>query len=59
VIAKVGVLLHQCDEIPTYDLYVFAGYAVEFLEWLTTGAAEFGFRTEVSGPARVPTAAQG
>jgi heterotetrameric sarcosine oxidase gamma subunit len=42
VIAQIGVLLHQCDEIPTYDLYVLAGYALEFLEWLTSSAAEFG-----------------
>jgi heterotetrameric sarcosine oxidase gamma subunit len=48
VIAQIGVLLHQCDEIPTYDLYVLAGYAVDFLEWLTSSAAEFGFRTETS-----------
>jgi heterotetrameric sarcosine oxidase gamma subunit len=56
VIAQIGVLLHQCDEVPTYDLYVPAGYAVDFFEWLTSSAAEFGFRAEVSGPARVPTA---
>jgi sarcosine oxidase subunit gamma len=56
VIAQIAVLLHQCDEIPTYDLYVPAGYAVDFLEWLTSSAAEFGFRTEVSDPARVPNA---
>jgi heterotetrameric sarcosine oxidase gamma subunit len=42
VIAQIGVLLHQCDEIPTYDLHVLAGYAVDFLEWLTSSAAEFG-----------------
>ena len=44
VIAQIGVLLHQCDEIPTYDLYVFPGYALDFLEWLTSSAAEFGYR---------------
>jgi methylglutamate dehydrogenase subunit D len=59
VIAQIGVLLHQCDEVPTYDLYVSAGYAADFFEWLTSSAAEFGFRAEVSGPARVPTAVQG
>jgi heterotetrameric sarcosine oxidase gamma subunit len=46
VIAHVGVLLHHCDEIPTYDLYVLAGYALDFLEWLTSSAAEFGFWAE-------------
>ncbi|MGH6900958.1 MAG: sarcosine oxidase subunit gamma [Geminicoccaceae bacterium] len=46
VIARIGVLLHQCDERPTYDLYVFAGYAVDFLAWLTASAAEFGYRVD-------------
>jgi sarcosine oxidase subunit gamma len=46
VIAQIGVLLHQCDEIPTYDLYVFRGYALDFLEWLTSSAAEFGYRID-------------
>jgi sarcosine oxidase subunit gamma len=44
VIAQIGVLLHQVDEHPTYDLYVFSGYALAFLEWLTSSAAEFGYR---------------
>ena len=48
VIAQIGVLLHQCDEIPTYDLYVFSGYALDFLEWLTSSAAEFGY--DVNAP---------
>ena len=47
-IAQIGVLLHQVDEAPTYDLYLFAGYALDFLEWLTTSAAEFGYRIETS-----------
>jgi heterotetrameric sarcosine oxidase gamma subunit len=46
VIAQVGVLLHQLDEAPTYDLYVSAGYAADFLAWLTTSATEFGYRIE-------------
>jgi sarcosine oxidase subunit gamma len=41
VIAQVAVLLHQGDERPTYDLYVFAGYAVDFLGWLTSSAVAF------------------
>jgi heterotetrameric sarcosine oxidase gamma subunit len=45
-IAQVGVLLHQIDDRPTYDLYVFAGYARDFLDWLTASAAEFGYRIE-------------
>ena len=46
VIEQVGVLLHQIDDHPTYDVYVFAGYGVDFLHWLTTSAAEFGYRVE-------------
>jgi sarcosine oxidase subunit gamma len=46
VIAQIGVLLHQSDEIPTYDLYVFSGHALDFLEWLTSGAGEFGYRID-------------
>jgi sarcosine oxidase subunit gamma len=46
VIAQIGVLLHQCDEIPAYDLYVFSGYALDFLQWLTSSAAAFGYRIE-------------
>jgi sarcosine oxidase subunit gamma len=45
-IAQIGVLLHQVDERPTYDLYVAAGYAVDFFEWLAASAAEFGGRIE-------------
>ena len=45
-IAQIGVLLHQVDERPTYDLYVAGGYAVDLLEWLTASAAEFGYRIE-------------
>lgn len=48
VIAQIGVLLHQIDERPTYELYVFAGYAVDFLDWLTSSAVEFGYRIEAS-----------
>ena len=50
-IAQIGVLLHQRDEDPIYDLYLFAGYALGFLEWLTSSAAEFGYRIETSPPA--------
>jgi sarcosine oxidase subunit gamma len=49
VIAQIGVLLHQTDDRPTYDLYVPAGYAVAFLDWLAASAAEFGYRTVEDG----------
>jgi len=45
-IAQIGVLLHQIDERPTYELQVFAGYAADFLAWLTASAAELGCRIE-------------
>jgi sarcosine oxidase subunit gamma len=47
-IAQIGTLLHQLDEAPTYDLYVFAGYALDFLDWLSASAAEFGYRIEAA-----------
>jgi heterotetrameric sarcosine oxidase gamma subunit len=46
VIAQIAVLLHQRDELPTYDLYAPAGYAVDFWEWLSSSAAEFRCRVE-------------
>lgn len=49
-IAQVGVLIHQVDETPSYDLLVFAGFARHFWEWLTEAAAEFGYRVEIAGP---------
>lgn len=48
IMAHVGVLLHQVDDIPSYDLLVYAGYAACFREWLEEAAAEFGFDFEVA-----------
>ena len=47
VMAQVGVLLHQVDEVPGYDLLVPSGLARSFWEWLEESAAEFGFETAV------------
>ena len=47
IMAHVGVLLHQVDETPSYDLLVYAGFARSFWEWLEESALEFGFTTEV------------
>lgn len=44
VIAHIGVLLHQTDDAPTYDLFVPAGFALDFLAWLISSAEEFGYR---------------
>ncbi|MBX2823655.1 MAG: sarcosine oxidase subunit gamma [Gammaproteobacteria bacterium] len=40
--AQIGVLIHQLDDQPTYDLHVYSGFARSFWHWLTTSAAQFG-----------------
>jgi sarcosine oxidase subunit gamma len=40
--AQIGVLILQVDDRPTYDLFVFAGFAEAFWHWLTEAAAEYG-----------------
>ncbi len=42
--AQVGVVIHQTDNKPTYDLMVFSGFAQDFADWLLHSAAEFGVR---------------
>lgn len=39
--AQVGVILHQVDQIPTYDLLVYSGFARSFWDWIRDAAAEF------------------
>lgn len=46
-IAHVGILLHQVDGTPAYDLLVYSGFARYFWEWLEESAAEFGLTSEV------------
>jgi len=41
VMAQVGVMLHQIDDIPTYDILVYAGFARSFRDWIVDAAAEF------------------
>jgi heterotetrameric sarcosine oxidase gamma subunit len=41
VMAQVGVILHQVDETPTYDLLVYSGFARSFWQWIAEAAAEF------------------
>ncbi len=43
IMAQVGVLLHVVDNEPTYDLYVYAGFARSFWHSLTEIAAKFGY----------------
>ena len=47
VMAQVGVLLHQVDDVPSYDLLVYSGFAQCFWEWLEETAATIGFEAEV------------
>lgn len=39
--AQVGVLIHQVDDAPSYDLYVYSGFAMSFWHWLHHSALEF------------------
>jgi len=39
--AQTGVLIHQVDDTPTYDLYVYSGFADAFWRWLSHSAAEY------------------
>ena len=43
--AQIGVLLHQIDAKPTYDLYVYSGFARDFADWLlhTGSQLDIGF----------------
>ena len=45
--AQVGVLLHQVDDAPVYDLLVYSGFARAFWHWLSGAAAEFGLAATV------------
>ncbi|MEE8245459.1 MAG: sarcosine oxidase subunit gamma family protein, partial [Pseudomonadales bacterium] len=40
-LAKLGVLIHQTDELPSYDLYVDRGYADYAVRWLEQAAVSF------------------
>ena len=46
----VGMHLARVDDVPTYELLVFRGYAEFVFDALCEGAAEFGFRVEPSSP---------
>ncbi|MEM8987796.1 MAG: sarcosine oxidase subunit gamma family protein [Pseudomonadota bacterium] len=40
--AGIGVIIHQIDDAPTYDLYCYAGFADSFWRWLICAGEEFG-----------------
>ncbi len=39
--AGMGVLMHKIDEIPSFDLVVFAGFADSFWHWISEASAEY------------------
>ena len=39
--AQVGVIVHQIDDEPAYELYAYSGFARSFWQWLTHTAAQF------------------
>ena len=41
MMAQVGVILHHVDDIPTYDMLVFSGFARSFWEWIAEAAGEY------------------
>ena len=41
-LAKAGVLIHQIDEEPTYDIYVLRSFAEYLWLWLEDAAKEYG-----------------
>ena len=40
--AQAGVIIHQLDDKPTYDILVFSGFAQHFAEWLEHTGAQLG-----------------
>ncbi len=40
--AQMGVLIHQVDNKPSFDVLVYSGFAQDFAEWLHHSAVEFG-----------------
>ncbi|HXQ40944.1 MAG TPA: sarcosine oxidase subunit gamma family protein [Candidatus Udaeobacter sp.] len=43
VAALIGAQIWQVDEVPTYELAVFRGFALSFWHFLTESAAEYGW----------------
>ena len=50
VMAEVGVLIHQLDERPSYDLVAFSGFALHLWTRLAECGAEFGVAGFASSP---------
>lgn len=47
--AQTGVLIHQVDDKPTYDLLIYSGFAHDFAKWLHHTGAQLGIRFSKSG----------
>lgn len=45
---QITVVLH-CVEVDVFDVYVARSFAQSLWEWLTEGAAEFGYRVNLAG----------
>jgi len=42
--AQAGVIIHQVDDKPTYDILVYSGFAQHFAEWLLHTGAQLGIK---------------
>jgi len=42
--AQAGVMIHQSDNKPTYDILVYSGFAQHFAEWLLHTGAQLGIK---------------
>jgi sarcosine oxidase subunit gamma len=42
LIARAGVVIHQADDAPSYDIYVLASFAAYLWNWLTDAGLEYG-----------------
>jgi len=45
--AQIGVIIHQLDDHPTYDLYLYSGFARSFFHWLSHTAEQFGYEVTI------------
>lgn len=45
LIGRAGVIIHQIDEVPSYDVYVLASFAAYLWNWLTDAGLDYGVVT--------------
>lgn len=46
VMAQVGTILHKVDDAPTFDVFVYSGYAEDFAQWLLHTGLQLGVTFE-------------